>query len=208
MCASAGFAVEALPLPVLGTLIPPHLSHLPRVLAVRAAECLLPLAGGLARGFEQAPAGATRDSHRGSDLALLEILHALRLFLPGHKALVALLSLEAPGGAAGASGALAAAGGPAARAMWVAVLVLCAPLWEELMFRGFLLPALARRAPPAAAVGLSALAFALVHFSREGFLPLLALGCVFGAAYARTGNLAAPVALHAGWNVYLLVQVL
>jgi membrane protease YdiL (CAAX protease family) len=125
-----------------------------------------------------------------------------------HKALVALLSLEAPGGAAGAGGALAAAGGPAARAMWVAVLVLCAPLWEELMFRGFLLPALARRAPPAAAVILSALAFALVHFSREGFLPLLALGCVFGAAYARTGNLAAPVALHAGWNVYLLVQVL
>jgi membrane protease YdiL (CAAX protease family) len=124
-----------------------------------------------------------------------------------HKALVALLSLEAPGGAAGASGALAAAGGPAARAMWVAVLVLCAPLWEELMFRGFLLPALARRAPPAAAVGLSALAFALVHFSREGFLPLLALGCVFGAAYARTGNLAAPVALHAGWNVYLLAQL-
>lgn len=76
------------------------------------------------------------------------------------------------------------------------------------MFRGFLLPSLAKYLPRWAAVGATALIFALVHFSRDGLLPLLLLGCVFGAAYACTRNLLAPIALHSLWNVCLLVQLL
>ena len=94
------------------------------------------------------------------------------------------------------------------QALWFGVLALCAPLWEELMFRGFLLPSLARCLPRWAALGATSLLFALVHFSREGLLPLLLLGCVFGGAYAATRNLLAPVALHSLWNVWLLVQLL
>lgn len=85
---------------------------------------------------------------------------------------------------------------------------MAAPIWEELMFRGFLLPSLGRYLPAPAAVAATSLIFALVHFSREGLLPLLLLGCVFGGAYAASRNLLAPIALHSLWNVCLLVQLL
>lgn len=94
------------------------------------------------------------------------------------------------------------------QALWFAVLAVCAPVWEEAMFRGFLLPSLARYLPHWGAVAATSLIFALVHFSREGLLPLLLLGCVFGGAYAATRNLLAPIALHSLWNVCLLVQLL
>ena len=58
------------------------------------------------------------------------------------------------------------------------------------------------------AIAATSLIFGMVHFSREGLLPLLLLGCVFGAAYASTRNLLAPIALHSLWNVCLLVQLL
>jgi len=98
--------------------------------------------------------------------------------------------------------------GWATQGLWFAVLAVCAPIWEELMFRGFLLPSLARYLPQWGAVAATSLLFALVHFSREGLLPLLFLGCVFGAAYGATRNLLAPIALHSLWNVCLLVQLL
>lgn len=88
---------------------------------------------------------------------------------------------------------------------YVAVVSVCAPLWEELIFRGFLLPSLAARlARPAALLG-SSLVFALCHFRAETFAPLLLLGLVFGAAYEQcSGNLAPPMALHSLWNAYVL----
>ena len=133
-----------------------------------------------------------------------------------HRTMVALLAaaaaapapLVAPAaeGAAGA-GVGVAAGDLASRCVWVVGLTVVAPVWEELLFRGFLLPSLARRLPPAAAVAATSLLFALVHFTQEGFVPLLVLGAVFGAAYARTRNLLAPVALHSLWNVWLLATL-
>ena len=98
--------------------------------------------------------------------------------------------------------------GWATQALWFGVLAVCAPIWEELMFRGFLLPSLARYLPQWGAIAATSLIFGMVHFSREGLLPLLLLGCVFGAAYASTRNLLAPIALHSLWNVCLLVQLL
>ena len=121
-----------------------------------------------------------------------------------HKRMV---SLMAGAEAAGGVDQLLAGGDPVAAAMWFAVLALCAPVWEEVMFRGFLLPSLARYMPPWAAVGATSLVFALVHFTREGFAPLLLLGAVFGAVYVRTRNLLPAVLLHSLWNVVLLVQI-
>lgn len=94
------------------------------------------------------------------------------------------------------------------RATWFLVLAVCAPLWEEIMFRGFLLPSLARYLSPGWAVAASSLVFATVHFTKEGFLPLLLLGGVFGAAYLKTLNLVPAVALHSLWNICLLAQIL
>lgn len=71
-------------------------------------------------------------------------------------------------------------------------------------------PPLPRPSPPsqwAAVLAASAL-FGLVHFTAEGFLPLLLLGCLFGAAYVHSGrNMLPPVLLHSAWNVMLLWQL-
>ena len=52
-----------------------------------------------------------------------------------------------------------AAQSPATQALWFGVLAVCAPVWEEVMFRGFLLPSLARYLPAWAAVGATCLIF-------------------------------------------------
>ncbi|KAF8055665.1 hypothetical protein HT031_006687 [Scenedesmus sp. PABB004] len=87
---------------------------------------------------------------------------------------------------------------------YVVVVSLCAPLWEEAIFRGFLLASLTRALPPPGAALCSALVFALCHFRAETFAPLLLLGLVFGGLYVRTNNLLPPMLLHSLWNMYVL----
>jgi len=82
--------------------------------------------------------------------------------------------------------------------LWFLVLGLAAPIWEEVMFRGFLLPSLARATSPAVGVVMTSLLFSLVHFTREGFLPLMVLGTIFGISYCVTRGLFAPILLHGG----------
>jgi membrane protease YdiL (CAAX protease family) len=91
-------------------------------------------------------------------------------------------------------------------AMAVAALAPCAsaPWWEEVVYRGFLLPALAcgpwRLPLYSAAVPVSALLFAAHHQSAAAALPLAALGAVWALLYLLSGNLAVPVLVHALWN--------
>lgn len=92
--------------------------------------------------------------------------------------------------------------------LWFVVLGVAAPVWEEAMFRGFLLPSLARVTSPAMAVLVTSLLFSLVHFTREGFLPLMILGTIFGISYCVTRGLFTPIVLHGLWNVCLLAQVM
>jgi membrane protease YdiL (CAAX protease family) len=114
------------------------------------------------------------------------------------------------GGGAGAGllEAAIAAGDPATSGLYFAVVALCAPLWEEAIFRGFLLPSLGRTLRPPAAVAASALVFALAHFSGPRFVPLLLLGGLFGALFVRTRSLGTAVAAHALWNVYIFAHLL
>ena len=100
-----------------------------------------------------------------------------------------------------------AGGDPITCGVYFAVVALCAPLWEEAVFRGFLLPSLARYLPAPAAVAASALAFAVAHFSPPRFVPLLLLGLLFGGVYARTRSLGAAVAAHSLWNCYIFAQL-
>jgi membrane protease YdiL (CAAX protease family) len=86
---------------------------------------------------------------------------------------------------------------------YVASYVLLAPLWEEAVFRGFLLLSLCRFAAAHEAVCLSALLFAAAHGSAA--IPgLLLLGVLLGGVYVRTRSLAAPILLHALWNLYVI----
>lgn len=84
---------------------------------------------------------------------------------------------------------------------------IAAPLFEEFMFRGFLLPSLTRYMPVWGAVLLSALLFAVAHLSLSEILPLATLGVVLGVVYTRSRNLLAPMLLHSLWNSGTLVSL-
>ncbi|KXZ47186.1 hypothetical protein GPECTOR_37g192 [Gonium pectorale] len=92
-------------------------------------------------------------------------------------------------------------------AAYVSVVSLCAPIWEEAIFRGFLLPSLARYMPTPAAVLTSSVVFAMCHFRLQIFFPLLALGVVFSLVFIRTNNLIPPILLHSAWNMYVLLNL-
>ncbi|GFR52723.1 hypothetical protein Agub_g15276, partial [Astrephomene gubernaculifera] len=79
---------------------------------------------------------------------------------------------------------------------YFSVVSLCAPIWEEAIFRGFLMTSLARYMPTPYAVAASSVVFAMCHFRMQTFLPLLVLGVVFSLVFIRTNNLIPPVLLH------------
>jgi uncharacterized protein len=82
---------------------------------------------------------------------------------------------------------------------------IAAPLFEETLFRGFLLPSLTRYMPTWAAIGLSGLIFAAAHLSLSEVLPLTLLGVILGFVYARSRNLLAPMLLHSAWNSVTMI---
>lgn len=84
---------------------------------------------------------------------------------------------------------------------------IAAPFFEEIMFRGFLLPSLTRYLPVWGAIGVSALLFAVAHLNVSEVLPLATLGTVLGFVYTRSRNLLAPMFLHSLWNSGTLLSL-
>jgi uncharacterized protein len=82
-----------------------------------------------------------------------------------------------------------------------------APLFEEFLFRGFLLPSLTRYLPTWGAICISGLVFGVAHLSLSEILPLTTLGILLGTVYVRTRNLLAPMLLHSLWNSSTLVSL-
>jgi uncharacterized protein len=82
-----------------------------------------------------------------------------------------------------------------------------APLFEEFLFRGFLLPSLTRYVPVWGAIAISGLVFGVAHLSLSEILPLTTLGIILGIVYVRTRNLLAPMLLHSLWNSSTLVSL-
>lgn len=75
--------------------------------------------------------------------------------------------------------------------------VVFAPFTEELLFRGLLFGAIAPRLGTLAAALISAILFGAAHGDPVLFLTLAALGFINAIAYAATGNLWVPIAIHA-----------
>jgi membrane protease YdiL (CAAX protease family) len=80
------------------------------------------------------------------------------------------------------------------------------PFCEELAFRGFLMPLLARTFGNLAAIVLSALPFALLHgpqyaWSWRHMLLILLAGMSFGWVRYRTGSTAVATAMHSTYNL-------
>ncbi len=77
---------------------------------------------------------------------------------------------------------------------------LAAPIFEEIIFRGFLLPSLTRYLPVWGSIAVSSFIFSAAHLSLSEVLPLMTLGIVLGFVYTRSRNLLAPMLLHSLWN--------
>jgi len=91
--------------------------------------------------------------------------------------------------------------------LFYAILVsVVAPIWEEIIFRGFLLPSLTKKWRISTSICLSSCIFALAHFSLERFLPLSALSIALSILYVRTRNILAPIVLHALWNAAAVLE--
>ncbi len=104
---------------------------------------------------------------------------------------------------------------------------LVGPFWEEMFWRGFLLPSIASRLPgqlPAAVLASSS-TFACLHLNLAAGLPIFVLSCACDALYlrcdcplrydwlssllksCRSGSLAPPLMLHAAWNAFQFLGV-
>ena len=90
----------------------------------------------------------------------------------------------------------------------VVVVGVGAPVFEELFFRGLLLPAIADRLGNAAGLVLSSLVFGAVHFQVLQLPALVAFGLVAGTSRLVTGRLVAPILAHVGFNVVTLAVLL
>ena len=84
---------------------------------------------------------------------------------------------------------------------------IAAPIFEEIMFRGFLLPSLTRYVPVWGAIIISGFIFAIAHLSLSEVLPLATLGIILGFVYTRSRNLFAPMLLHSLWNSGTLISL-
>ncbi len=83
------------------------------------------------------------------------------------------------------------------------------PLMEELFFRGFLYPALARRTGVPLAILFTALPFGLMHYvqyrSWAAVLVITLVGVVLTVVRAATKSVAASFVVHAGYNATLML---
>ena len=84
---------------------------------------------------------------------------------------------------------------------------IAAPVFEEIMFRGFLLPSLTRYLSVSTAILISGLIFAIAHLSLSEVLPLTTLGIILGVVYTRSRNILAPMLLHSLWNSGTLLSL-
>lgn len=81
----------------------------------------------------------------------------------------------------------------------IVLAVIVQPLFEEILFRGFLQPLLVQNVREKAGIALTSFVFAALH-GPTVFLPIFALSLLLGAVMLRTQRLAAVFAIHALHN--------
>lgn len=93
-------------------------------------------------------------------------------------------------------------------ALFAVLVGICAPVVEELFYRGLFLRSLTKRGlGPVAAVVVSSLVFAAVHFQVLQFAGLLVFGLVAGTLSVRTGRLGPAIWAHIGFNMTTVVAL-
>jgi membrane protease YdiL (CAAX protease family) len=92
---------------------------------------------------------------------------------------------------------------------WIA-LVVAAPLFEEVFFRGFLFEGLLHsKRGPLGAVFLTSLAWTILHVQYGAYElgTIFALGVIFGVARLKTQSIYPPLAMHSLFNLFAMAQL-
>jgi hypothetical protein len=90
--------------------------------------------------------------------------------------------------------------GPMGVALAVLVVVVLAPVAEEVVFRGVLLPSLERHWGARVAVIGSSVLFALMHVTPYAIVPIFVFALILGGLFVRTRSLTVCIAAHAVFN--------
>jgi hypothetical protein len=88
------------------------------------------------------------------------------------------------------------------------VVAICAPIVEEIFFRGLLLRSIERRAGTRWAVALSSLVFGLFHFQLIQLPALVAFGLVAALLTVRTQRLGPAIFAHIAFNAVTVTLLL
>jgi len=90
----------------------------------------------------------------------------------------------------------------------VLIVVLGAPIVEELFFRGLLQRSIVRRFSPGIGVAVTALVFGVSHWEVLQFPALVAFGAVLGVMAVRTGRLGPSIVAHLAFNAVTVAALL
>jgi membrane protease YdiL (CAAX protease family) len=95
-------------------------------------------------------------------------------------------------------------GNPSALTMYWIMTVVSAPLFEEIIFRGFLMRAWSEsRLGSMGAIMLSSLIFAAIHlqYTPVNMAFVFGLGLLLGVMRWRSGSTTLTIMIHAAWNL-------
>lgn len=87
------------------------------------------------------------------------------------------------------------------------VLVVGAPLFEELMYRGLIQRSLVARLGRGSGVVLASVFFGVIHFAPVELPGLIVAGLVFGTCAAMTGRIGMSIVAHAAFNATALAVI-
>ena len=82
-----------------------------------------------------------------------------------------------------------------------AMMVIAAPILEEVLFRGLILDGLLRQYSPSTAILISSFLFAVAHLNPWQFVTGMVLGLFMGWVYYRSRSLLAVIIIHAAANL-------
>jgi len=88
------------------------------------------------------------------------------------------------------------------------LVVIGAPVVEELIFRGLLFRYLGEKLSLPLALWTSGILFALLHASLQSFLPLVVLGVLLAWVYRKSGDLRVPILFHLFFNLFSFLNLL
>jgi CAAX protease family protein len=102
---------------------------------------------------------------------------------------------------------------PAAVVLIAVFAVTLGPLMEELFFRGFFYPVLARRFGVSMGISVTALGFGLLHAAQYGYswasvFLIFLVGVVLGIVRAKKDSVAAGFLVHAAYNGTIILMLL